>query len=335
MLRGGVLKWATRALPFALVVGLIGVGSATTATALGPAILVGITVTPAVGTVEAGATQQFHATGIYSDSSTQDLTNAVTWSSSSSSTATISNAPGSEGLATAVAEGAATITASYPSALISGTAALTVTPLSSPIPATLVAVTVSPAVSSVAAGATQQFTATGIYSDSSTQNLTDVVTWSSSVAGTATISNASGSQGLATAVADGATTITATDPSTPISGTAALTVTPVAPPPMSPAASPAQLVTTPKSGKRKAPITASGDHFSPGGVVTVTYLSGLKSRKRASTVLCSTTVAQDGTFSCGGTVPRMARSGKKGQHTIVAVGPDGTKSTSTFTLVRR
>jgi hypothetical protein len=233
-----------------------------------------------------------------------------------------------------VADGATTITATDPSSPISGTAALTVTP-ALPVPSELVAITVAPAVGALAPGATQQFTATGIYSDSSSQDLTDDVAWSSSVPGTATVSNDTGSQGLATAVADGATTITATDPSSTISGTAALTVTPVAPPPVSPAPAPAQLITNPKSGKRKAAITASGDHFTPGDVVTVTYLSGLRARKRASTVLCSTTVASDGTFSCGGSIPRMSRSGKKGQHTIVALDPQGDKSTSTFTLVRR
>ena len=95
-----------------------------------------------------------------------------------------------------VATGATTITAT--SGLISGTAVLTVTP------AVLVSITVSPATASVAAGDTQQFTATGTYSDLSTADLTDSVTWSSSVTATATVSNTSGSQGLATGVATGA-----------------------------------------------------------------------------------------------------------------------------------
>jgi hypothetical protein len=58
----------------------------------------------------------------------------------------------------------------------------------------------------VPAGLTQQFTATGTYSDATTQNLTAVVLWESSITSTATVSNAGGSQGLVTA---GTTTISA------------------------------------------------------------------------------------------------------------------------------
>ena len=46
---------------------------------------------------------------------------------------------------------------------------------------------------------TQQFTATGTYSDNSTQNLTSQVTWASATTSVATITAA----GLATAVATG------------------------------------------------------------------------------------------------------------------------------------
>jgi len=54
-------------------------------------------------------------------------------------------------------------------------------------------------------GATQQFTATGTYSDSTTADITSTVTWNSATPGTATISTA----GLATGVAQGTTQITA------------------------------------------------------------------------------------------------------------------------------
>ena len=220
------------ALPLALVVGLFGVGQADTAGALGPAVLLSVTVSPAVGSIAQGATQQFTATGTYSDLTTKNLTDSVTWSTSSSSTATVSNAAGSQGLATGVGTGVATITATAAGALVSGTAALTVTPTvpaggDPTLPATLVAIAVTPPVATVAAGATQQFTATGTYSDLSTRDLTDQVTWSSSAGTTASISNAAGSQGLATGVATGAVTITATDSSSLLSGTAALTVTPI------------------------------------------------------------------------------------------------------------
>jgi hypothetical protein len=65
---------------------------------------------------------------------------------------------------------------------------------------------VSAANASLAYNNTQQFTATGTYSDASTANLTSQVTWGSSAPGVATI----GAGGVATAVAPGQTAITAT-----------------------------------------------------------------------------------------------------------------------------
>ena len=185
-----------------------------------PAVLLAVTVSPLVASIPAGETEQFTATGHYSDGSKQDLTDSVTWASSSSGTATVSNAAGSQGEVTAVADGAATITATDPTTSIEGVAAVTV------LPAVLLLVTVSPLVASIPAGETEQFTATGHYSDGSKQDLTDSVTWGTSSSGTATVSNASGSQGEVTAVADGAATITATDPTTSIEGVAAVTVLP-------------------------------------------------------------------------------------------------------------
>jgi len=76
--------------------------------------------------------------------------------------------------------------------------------------AVLSSIAVSPAQSSVVLGNTQQFTATGTYSDGTNNNVTASATWSSSNTTVATISNTSGSQGLATAAALGSTTITAT-----------------------------------------------------------------------------------------------------------------------------
>ncbi len=185
-----------------------------------PAVLLAVTVSPLAANIPAGETEQFSATGHYSDGSTQDLTDSVTWASSSTATATVSNAAGSQGEVTAVATGAATITATDPTTSIEGVSAVTV------LPAVLLAVTVSPLATNIPAGETEQFTATGHYSDGSTQDLTDSVTWASSDSSTATVSNAAGSEGEVTAVADGAATITATDPTTSIEGVSAVTVLP-------------------------------------------------------------------------------------------------------------
>ncbi len=309
---------------------LSGIGALTVLSGVLPAVLTAITVSPAVTSVAEGATQQFTATGLYSDGSTQNLTDSVTWSSLQTSLASVSNAVGSQGLVTGLLPGTDTITATDPSSLLSGIGALTV--LSGVLPAVLTAITVSPAVTSVAEGATQQFTATGLYSDGSTQNLTDSVTWSSLQTSLASVSNAVGSQGLVTGLLPGADTITATDPSTLLSGIGALTVlSGVLPPP--PPTSPA-LTMTPGSGPARTGVVAHGSDFVPGQPVTVTYMSGLRARKRASTVLCSTTVKSDGTFSCSGAIPRRHRTGKRGQHSVVAAAPTDTKSVTTFTLFK-
>ena len=335
MVRGRVFRFAGRVLPAALVLGVFGATQVNTAGALPtvPATLVSITVTPPVADVVAGSDEQFVAIGTYSDLSTRDLTDSVTWASSASGTATISNTPGSQGRATGVTTGAVTITATDSSALVSGVATLTVTPVSLPVPATLVAIAVTPSAADVAVGAGEKFTATGTYSDLSTRDLTDSVTWASSAAGTATISNTPGSQGLATGVATGAVSITATDPSSLVSGVAALTVTPISLPITPPPSTPT-LALTPSSGKRKVPVLARGSGFAPGTSVVVEYLSGLKKHNKASTVLCSTRAASNGTFTCKGSIPRLRRSGKKGKHTVEALGATGTKGISTFTLVR-
>jgi hypothetical protein len=74
--------------------------------------LMSLAITPSSATIAAGATAQFQAAGTYSDGSTHDLTGDVTWASSSSGVASISNAGGNQGLATGTTAGASTISAS-------------------------------------------------------------------------------------------------------------------------------------------------------------------------------------------------------------------------------
>jgi hypothetical protein len=73
-----------------------------------PPTLASIAVTPANASISVGSTQQFLATGTYSDNSTQDLTATATWSSSNSSVATIVPRTG---LATGSATGTTQISA--------------------------------------------------------------------------------------------------------------------------------------------------------------------------------------------------------------------------------
>jgi hypothetical protein len=72
--------------------------------------------------------------------------------------------------------------------------------------ATLQSIAVTPANPSSPKGTTRQFTATGTYSDNSTQNITAQVTWASATTSVATIT----AGGLATGVSSGTSTISAT-----------------------------------------------------------------------------------------------------------------------------
>lgn len=158
-------------------VGSISGASTLTVTA---AVLVSIGVTPGSPSVPRGLTLQLAATGVYTDGTTVDLTAQVTWTSSDTTRAQVSNGAGSEGLVQAVNPGAATITATQGS--FAGTTQLTVTP------AVLQQLTLTPPSPSVAAGLGTSLTATGLYSDSSTQNLSSSASWNTSNATIATVS---------------------------------------------------------------------------------------------------------------------------------------------------
>ena len=159
-----------------------------------PPTLVSIQLTPATVSKPAGLTEQYTATGTYTSGPNQDLTALVTWSSSNTSAATVSGT----GLATALATGTTQITAQL-SGITSNVATLTVTP------AALVSIQVTPSTTSLAAGLTQQYTATGTYTSGPNQDITTTVAWSSSNTSAATVSGT----GLATSAAVGSTSITA------------------------------------------------------------------------------------------------------------------------------
>jgi trimeric autotransporter adhesin len=174
---------------------------------VGTAQLQSITVAPPTASIAAGTTQQFTAFGVYSDGTTPIITPLVSWSSSTPAVATV----GATGLALGLVSGPTTISATMGS--VTGAATLTVTP------ATLVSISVTPLVTTVPLGGTTQYTATGTFTDLSTQDITSTVAWTTSQSSIAVVNNA----GLARSSGVGLTTITAT--SGTISGTATMTVT--------------------------------------------------------------------------------------------------------------
>lgn len=170
-----------------------------------------IYITPASATVAVNNTVQLTATGTYSDGSQNAITgSAVGWSSSDDTVATVSS-PG--GLVTAVATGTATITASAQG--ITGTGTITVTPsnVNSLQITTTEGSTASQSTATIAGAPNQTLQFYAYANMSSSLNLTNAVTWTSSNTSVATIgSGISGGSGngLATSVAAGTTNITAT-----------------------------------------------------------------------------------------------------------------------------
>jgi hypothetical protein len=119
-----------------------------------------------------------------------------------------------------VTPAASTCCNSYGDTQITASCALIVLREAVGLPITaLTSIAVTPAKPSITVGTNQQFTATGTYSDNSTQNLTNSVTWSSSNTSVSTITTG----GFVIATTTGSTTITATSGS--ISGTTTLTAT--------------------------------------------------------------------------------------------------------------
>jgi uncharacterized protein YjdB len=185
--------------------------SASTTLTVTNAQLQSIDVTTSTPSIANGTRAQFTATGHFDDSTTQNLTSQVTWTSSDFSV-TISNT----GLAASTALGAATSTITATLGAISGFTTLTVNSV------TLTSVAVTPDSATIKVGLIEQFTATGTFSDSSTQNMTGEATWTSSDESAATVS----STGRALGKFAGSTTITATSSALlgSVSGTAQLTV---------------------------------------------------------------------------------------------------------------
>ena len=161
-------------------------------TTTGKTNVAAIIVAPSTAVVTEGSSLQLAVTLIDADGNT--LTPLlVTWTSTDASVATVS----ADGLATAVRAGSVTITAANQG--VSGAALITV------IPIPVAAVTVTPATATLEAGGTLQLTATALDADGNTLS-GRVVTWASDNTQVVTVS----SLGLATAVAPGSATITAT-----------------------------------------------------------------------------------------------------------------------------
>lgn len=149
------------------------------------------------------STQQFTATGTFGDLSQQDISSTATWTSSSTSVATIDT----KGLATAANLGTTTITASS-----SGLKASTILTVANTVTKSIAISCASGAIGCTTSGAnltsgtSVQLVATATLSDNTTKDVSTAATWASSNTNVATVS----STGVVTAVSPGSANITAT-----------------------------------------------------------------------------------------------------------------------------
>ena len=210
---------------FSLRVLLLIAAMALTITGCTNPLAVSLSVSPTTQSIAVNQTAQFNALGVFGHgnhpSSTQDLTDSVTWNSSAPGVATIS----ASGVATGVSAGTTTITASINgfTGVVSATASLTVSGSSTGggTPSSIAIIPNTQLVTSV--GDTAQFEAIETTATGSTVDVTNTATWGSS---SPTIATIGASTGLATAVSLGTVTITATYTSggNALTGTATLTV---------------------------------------------------------------------------------------------------------------
>jgi uncharacterized protein YjdB len=184
----------------------IGSVSGSTTLTVTNATLVSLAVAPSGASLQPAAKLTFTAVGTFSDASTQDLSSQVVWTSDNTVAATVN----SLGTVTGVAAGTANISATMLTK--TGSAPLTVTSAT----LTSIAITGNPF---TAPGAVVHYIATGTYSDGSTQNITQAVSWSSSDSTVAIVN----SNGFATGQGAGSAIITATQGT--VSGSTTLVVT--------------------------------------------------------------------------------------------------------------
>jgi len=154
--------------------------------------LMQLKITPLVSSIALGQTVQFVATAFYNDGTSSDETKLAAWSSSNGGVASIDT----KGHVASISMGSTTIVARING--IVSSAALTVSQ------AAMVAITVTPSSSSLALGTSAQLKATAIFTDSTTHDVTGLMTWETSDPNIASVS----STGLATSKSIGKVSIT-------------------------------------------------------------------------------------------------------------------------------
>ena len=161
------------------------------------ASLTGLQVTPANESVPLGTSGQYVAMAFYSDGHSSDVTQLASWSAVDGSIVNIIAAGSTGGFAEATGVGSTQVQARFEALTDSVDVSVT--------DAILEKLVVSPVTATVAAGLTQTYEATGIFSDGTSKDLTKVSYWHSSEASIATLDR----KGSASSYSPGEVTVTA------------------------------------------------------------------------------------------------------------------------------
>jgi len=322
--------------------GTVVIGTATltvTLAASSPEPLVSMTLIPGTQTLTSvNQPAQFIAIGTTGTGTTVNLTNKVVWTSSSPTVASIN---GNSGVATAIGNGTAAITAvatNPDGTVVTGVGTVTVNIATTGEPLVSLAIVPGTQTASVV-GQTAQFIAIGTTSTGATVNLTNqtatigastigAAVWGSSSVAVATVNPATG---IASAVSTGSVAITAqakNPDGTVVTGTAAFTVISTPEPLISLTIVPG--TQTLASGGQTAQYIAIGTTAS-GATVNLT---NAKATIGTATINAATWSSSTAAVAAINPVTGVATAGTSGSAVITAVAynPDGTAVTGTAAL---
>ncbi|NOZ51843.1 MAG: hypothetical protein GXP08_01680 [Gammaproteobacteria bacterium] len=165
------------------------------------AFLQTLTIEPFQPRLSVGAHSMLQVLAGFSDGSVENVSDQVSWASSNTAIANVSNEADTIGKVTAISTGSVTL-----SATLQGVSADTVLVVSD---AVLQSITVSPSSVSLAKGTTQRLFATGLYSDNSVKDITSRVVWRASNLNAIDVANVAGAEGLITALETGVSQVIA------------------------------------------------------------------------------------------------------------------------------
>jgi hypothetical protein len=202
--------------------------------------VVAIELAPGAQEAPLGAVLAWTATAVFDDDTRREITAEAQWATGDAAIARIT----AQGEVTTTGEGQTTVSATWRET----TGETTVTVHA----AELRSVAVSPNPARVVIGETLQLTATGTYSDGSTEDVTEQAQWTLADEAAVTVSNAPGTRGLLTSVELGETTVRASLGAA-LSPAVAITVLPP------PNQAPVPALTCPGVGRQDEPLSFSAE----------------------------------------------------------------------------